>query len=320
MSGGGGGGGGDGGAAEARAREAEDRRAQQAREDAQRESDRIAGVERTNAANRLHSRNTALTLARNRIARELTQRGEDTTAYQPLVEQILGERYAAVPESVENAMPYFDGNEITNEIIGNVNTQRRREFTKQANEALPANLAQTRFSDTADDSFINDILGKQRTEATLAVDRAKARGNLDDRGYSAALGRIGELENAGRATAQTLANSVIENYRTKANDIRQRATSAASSYELGGDRFDPTPYTQELASLESNYNTNLGGEVSNALAGQSFFDVGDILTRGGNIQGASNPKVANAAAVATAARRGVNPNLTDRSENYTGVF
>lgn len=320
MSGGGGGGGVDNSAAEARAREDEERKAAQAREDAKRETDRQEGINRTNAANRLHSRNAARDAARGRLVRELEQRGESTTEYQPLVEQILGERYNAVPESVENAFPYFDGDELVNEVIGGKTTQRRREFTGQVNTALPSNIGQTRFSDTADDSFINEILGKQRTEAQLSIDRAKSRGNLDERGYQAAIGRIGELESAGRATAQTLAGSVIENYRTKADDIRQRATSAASSYELGGQAFDVNPYLGELSNLEQSYNTNLGGEVSNALAGQSFFDVGDILTRGGNIQGAVNPQTPASVAALSASRRGVNPNLTQRGEKDTGVF
>ena len=229
MSGGGGGGGVDTSASEARAREDEERRAQQAREDAQRETDRQEGINRTNAANRLHSRNSARDAARGRIVRELTQRGENPAEYQPLVEQIIGERYNAIPEGVDNAFPYF-GDDFVNEVIGGKTTQRRNEFTRQVDAALPSNLSQARFSDTADDSFVESVLGKQRTEAQLAIDRAKSRGNLDERGYQAAVGRIGELESAGRATAQTLAGNVIEGYRTKANDIIQRASSAASSY------------------------------------------------------------------------------------------
>jgi hypothetical protein len=61
---------------------------------------------------------------------------------------------------------------------------------------------------------------------------------------------------------------------------------------MPGRSFSIDPFVQQKQAFLAELPTRIEGAVRGALEGQSFFDIGDILTRGGRIQGAQNPRIA----------------------------
>lgn len=264
-------------------------REQFAREDTNRNAER----ERTEAeaARRrgefTTARDTAISGYRDRARERLTSRGLDPTQYNYLIENAITSGRNATPDLDANPSQYFTDSLLDN-AIGRAESDRRASYTGQTNRAFADNFERGLFQDTADDPIIDTILGNQRGEAVRSLDLARNRGNLDQTGYDAAMARLGEMEQAGRSTANNLGGAVIQGYRNRTRDIGNRAREAAGNYSLGSD-FNLGGYTSELNALTGTLNNSLQGDVTSALAGQQFFDLGDILTRGGSAQGPTNP-------------------------------
>jgi hypothetical protein len=81
---------------------------------------------------------------------------------------------------------------------------------------------------------------------------------------------------------------VIQNRRADINTQIQDALSRAGSVELG-QSFDPNSYISRINQRVGEFQSNLEGDIGAALAGQQFFDIGDVITRGGMAQGVANP-------------------------------
>ena len=264
-------------------------REQFAREDTNRNAER----ERTEAdtARRRSefttARDTAIGGYRDRAKERLSARGLDPTQYNFLIENAITSGRNATPDLDANPSQYFTDALLDN-AIGRAESDRRASYTGQTNRAFADNFERGLFQDTADDPFIEAILGNQRGEAVRSLDLARNRGNLDQTGYDAAMTRLGEMEQAGRSTANNLGGAVIQGYRTRAGEVGNRAREAAGGYNLGGD-FNLGGYQSELNALTGTLNNSLQGDINSALAGQQFFDLGDILTRGGSAQGPTNP-------------------------------
>lgn len=259
----------------------QDRRRQEEAEAAARQR-----AEQTTAFNT--NRDSAIAGFRTRSTQRLRDMGLDPNAYSSLIENAIAGGNSATPNLDPNPAQYFSDSLLDTQ-IGRTQGDRRANFTRQATSAFGDNFERGLFGDDADDPFIDAVLGRQRGEAVRSLDLARQRGSLDERGYTAAMARLGEMESAGRATGNTLGGSVIQGYREQVRGIGDRAREAASGYTLGGD-FNLGGYTNELNSRVGDLRGRLEGDVNTALSGQQFFDLGDILTRGGSAQGPVNPR------------------------------
>jgi hypothetical protein len=78
-------------------------------------------------------------------------------------------------------------------------------------------------------------------------------------------------------------------------------------------------YDTQIAGKQAEFGKNLEGDTNAALSGQSFFDIGDILNKGGIAQGAINPSVISDSPIAinTSAK---NQNLLQRGAGGGSVF
>jgi hypothetical protein len=264
-------------------------REQYAREDANREAERQRQEQET--ARRRDEFNTALSTAetayRTDAAERLTARGLDPTTYNYLIDDAIADGRRATPSLDANPSQDFT-NSLLDNAISNAERDQRANFTQQTNRAFVDNFERGLFQDTADDPYIDAILGNQRTEALQSLDLSRSRGSLDQIGYDAALARLDEMERAARSTANNLGGGIIQGYRSQVGDIGDRAREAAGGYTLGSD-FNLSGYQTELSDLTGQLRNSLEGDIYSALAGQQFFDLGDILTRGGSAQGPVNP-------------------------------
>lgn len=221
----------------------------------------------------------------------LARRGvNDQDYYMSLIEQAINRTAQGVPDTDTRPIQYF-GPSLVEAALAQGGQDRRDRFTRDVDALFGPDADRRYIPDDAGRSIIDQVLNTQRGEALSALERARARGNLTDTGFSGAMQRIGELDTAGRQQANSLVANALQGIRDEFGSIRNRARSAAQSYTPGGS-FSLEPFAAQKQSFLDTLGERIPGAAQNALAGQSFFDIGDILTRGGRLQGAQNPRIA----------------------------
>lgn len=232
------------------------------------------------------ARDTARTTGTQRLA-DMGLDADTTTKLGGLFNGRLDTAYTNAGTAANDYTGVFDPDAILNSVVDTERSSKRGGYTTATRAAFGGIDPNMDFADTADDSYINDIVGRSFTDAQSALDRAKARGSLTDAGYNAGLGYLGDQNKAALDTAQTLGGAVLTRDRGALSGIKDNALTTAGGWDFG-QKFDPNTYLDQYTTKKGALTEGLGGEISNALAGQKFFDVGDILTKAGYAQGAQN--------------------------------
>lgn len=223
--------------------------------------------------------------------RELAAQGYSGAALDKLVGDFqakLDTTKAGLPEIVDNASDYFNTSGLEG-ITNLANTGFRTDLNKQLDPFIGEGFAKKSFADTADDAFINAILDEQYGTTKSALDRALARGTINDMGYQTGLSELSKQKAAGSGKAQGLGLGVLGGYRTQleseASGIRGRADKAKY-----GDVFDVTGAQGSINDLTSSLSGKLEGDIYNAIGGMDFFDVDKLIGKagtGGGVMGSS---------------------------------
>jgi len=263
--------------------------AQWAREDAQKaqakaDSDAAAVTARNTFNTGLES---AVAGARGAAQNTLTSRHLSTDEFMPLIEQALTTTRSSVPDLAGNPSSYF-GPDFADTVLNREQGNRRTNYTNTLNQTFTPTYSQGQWADTADDPIISSLLGEASGQAQSAVERAKARGQLDDTGYTAAMNRLTQATTTGQSKAQALGHTVIDRNRQALEDVANQGRTAASSYTLGGS-FDPKTYSDQASSLLGQQKGTFEGDVRGAIGDPNqFYDIGSIIDFGGREQGAQN--------------------------------
>jgi hypothetical protein len=250
----------------------------------------------------------ALPAAGQRYRTSLANRGITGADANEIIGRALGQAWRLVPQDTSsiagfdpNVNRYFS-DDVLEDVYGDVRDERRQRYGTQVANTFRTGIENDLLPDTLDDPFVDAFLGSQRTDAQLMLDRARARGNLDQTGYDRGIQRLDELGRAGSSEAQQITNALISAGRGDLRNIANRASTDAGAYEIGR-QFSIDPYQEEWDTFRNNFTSGLEGRVRSALEGQQFFDIGDIITQAGIRQGAQNPSQTQADAVA--ARRNI---------------
>lgn len=281
MSGGGGGGGAPAG--QDNSLQIAQMNADKARRDEQIQRDEAEQAKRLSTDKRLAGRTQAEELG----AIQAAGRGIPESVYRPLIQRGLDQVMGNIPENDPNPAQYF-GSDVINNILTEAENNNRTGFTNQVNNVFTPGIERRYVPDTADDSYINEILAGQRGEADTSLDFARKRGQLNDFGYSGAQSKLGEQDTSARTTLDSLGNSVLGKARDRLTGVKDKAYAAANSTTLGGPEFDVNPFLQEFGDTGVNINENLKGDLLNALGGTKLFNVNDILLSGSRQQGPQN--------------------------------
>jgi hypothetical protein len=227
----------------------------------------------------------AETNARDRIYRAFADQGGDARNYMDVIDSAITGARGGISDTELNPGQYLNDTFVNDIVSGRLNAARTKN-TQAVDNTYAPNWANDAFADTADDSIISSILGTQRGEAVAALDSARKRGNLDSTGYSAALAKLDQQQAAGNATAQQLGGNVLQGYRSGLSDLISGARTAAGQSNFGN--FNMDSYNNNISNKLNSYNNSLAGDVTAALQGQEFFDIGSILNAGGTAQGGVN--------------------------------
>jgi hypothetical protein len=234
------------------------------------------------------ARDTAASLGQQRLA-GMGLDADTTSLLSNLFNTQLGTAYTNAGTSANDYSGVFNADAILDSVTSQERNARRTGYTNQTRALFGGVDPNSDFDDTADDSYINDIVGRSYSDAFNSLERAKARGSLTDTGYNAGLSYLGDQNKTALSTAQTLGGAVLERDRGALSGIKNNALTTAGGWDFG-QSFDPNKYLTDYATKKGSLTEGLGGEISSALAGQNWFNVGDVLTKAGYAQGAQNVK------------------------------
>jgi hypothetical protein len=205
------------------------------------------------------------------------------TSYQTALDKAKG----VVPELDPNPGSYF-GNDLFENVLGETRTGQRNKLTKGYEAEVPMGFESTYIPDTADDALIQSIIGEQFGEAGEYLDRAKARGTLNDTGYGSATRALGQQKAGAIERANTLGLGVLETGRQGLKDIDKQARQGLTNWDFG-DQYDPSSYAGKIKTGANTFTSGLEGKLRNAFGSTEFFDPEALIAKGGKTQGAVNP-------------------------------
>lgn len=154
----------------------------------------------TEARNRFNTaRDTAIAGARGTASTELTRRRLDPSRYGGLLNQEVDRIATTIPDLAENPGTFFDPS-FVDRVLNNEQTATRDRNTRTVRGQFGEGFERNAVGDTSDDAILDSILGEQYGTARSTIDRARERGDLNDVGYTSALGSLDKAKDTGRTT------------------------------------------------------------------------------------------------------------------------
>ena len=234
--------------------------------------------------------------------------GDFDSLFNTEIDKILG----AQPQfSTDFRNPF--GADFGNTVLDQEQARRRADFTQQAGKAFAPDFSKTALPDTYDDNVIDQILNEQFGQTKGLLDNQRARGNLNDIGYNSGMNELNNQKSAGFAKLQGIGGDVLSNYRNTLDQIANEANSRAGAYTLG-QNFNLGDYTGRANTAETGFGKTLEGDIRSQTP--QLFDASQLITRGGQAQGAQNNTRALFQALDQNARR----RDTQRGLGTEGVF
>ena len=189
-------------------------------------------------------------------------------------------------EDAETFVDPFDPSNFTT-AYEKARGNRRSALTQQVRGFAGAGFEDEAFGDNSDDAIIDAILAEQQADTQANIDRAWARGTINDAGKTYAANELSKQAKRGRATANSLGMGVLSNYRSGLRSAADRLNERVSNYDLGDD-FNLEAEQGRINSLRDRYKGSLEGDILNAIGDQQFFDSDTILGKAGQRSGVSN--------------------------------
>lgn len=188
----------------------------------------------------------------------------------------------------DNSNPIYNTNTALDNALGTARTRYRGDLRNKVYGVADDGFEYEAFADTADDSILEAILGSRRADAMSTIDAAKARGQLNDVGYSRALGKLDEQGEAGMSELQSIGLGVLGGYRNELRDFRDDTLDRVGTLDFT-DPFNFDSFTNRLGTMKNDFTGRLQGDLYKAVGDQSFFDPSSIISSSGSVQGYYNP-------------------------------
>lgn len=224
-----------------------------------------------------------------------TQQITDRSLNQALVDQYgVLDAYKALVDQYKgtldptNANPAYATDTYFNDVLGTANNRYEADLRNQLNATYGDGFEYNAFGDTSDDAIIQAIIDQQKNDAQLTLDRAHARGQLNDVGYGRANTALGDQGKAATGTLQDIGGGVLADYRSQLSGQRSNILDSIGNANLSNP-YDLTSATGRLDALRNNLSGSLENDIYRDLGGQNFFDPGTAISTGGNTQGTINP-------------------------------
>jgi hypothetical protein len=212
---------------------------------------------------------------------------DDNYGIMSAYENALNKAQGNIPNLDPSPGTYF-GSDLWENTVGDIRTQNRNKITRGYESEVPVGFESTYIPDTADDQLIQSIINEQFGEANEYIDRAKARGTLNDVGYGTASRALGQQKAGAFERANQQGLGVLETGRQSLKDIDKQARQGLTNWDFG-DQYDPSAWTGKIKSGAAAFTGGLEGKLRNAFGSTEFFDPEALIAKGGKTQGAVNP-------------------------------
>ena len=148
------------------------------------------------------------------------------------------------------------------------------------------------FGNNFADQYINQFISDKYNDALEQLDRAKARGTLNDVGYNRAIQDLATQKSAAGSTLGSIGRSLVSDYNTGMQTGIENYQNLLNSYDLANDysRLNTNTVNSKLNDMYGNYLSGFEGDFNSAMAGQQPFDVSSILGSAKVSQGVTNPQ------------------------------
>lgn len=187
-----------------------------------------------------------------------------------------------------NPMASFNTSMLFDEALNTATGAYRSDMKNKINSLAGDGFEYSLFSDQSDDDILASILEGYKTDAQAQVDAARARGQLNDGGYSRALSRLNEQNEAAMADLQDLGLGVLTGYRDDLRSLRDRELDKIGQLSFDT-AYDPNSFMSLLTGRQNDYQSRMRGDIFRAAEGQQFFDPSSIISGAGAVQGFFNP-------------------------------
>lgn len=198
---------------------------------------------------------------------------------------------------------------------------QRRRLNNEAQDFMGEGFERKLFADEADDSILDAILGDQTTEAQSALDRAKARGQLNDTGYGYGVKALGTQKAAARSKLEDMGLGVLERYRTGLSSTADNYRNRINNYDFG-DNLSLDAIRGDLDTEANRYRGRMEGDVRGAVGDTELYDLDLLLGKAGNYQGTTGatPTTGGSLAQAFSTRTPEEEERLRRAGGNVGVF
>lgn len=239
---------------------------------------------------------------------------------------LLDQRRSEIDPSMEGDLyNQFSVNDYFNNVVDSGQTRYRTDLRNSIMGAGGDGFEYDAFADTADDSILEAILSTQRNDAQMVLDRARARGQLNDVGYSRAATDLSGQGKGAMGTLQELGGGVLADYRSRLKNEYDTGLSRAGQASFN-QPFNASSVVDRLNEMRTQLGSSLENDVYKAVGGTGFFTPSVSIGKGGASQGTVNPSKINfaenpllAAFAPGADRRGYGGSNTG-STATTGAF
>lgn len=193
---------------------------------------------------------------------------------------------AGAPDIVGDPNSLFSST-LLDDAMAEARGNERTKLGQQVKGAYTDSYGRDTFADTADDSYIESILNEQRNEANLALQRALARGTINEVGLSSGEREIANMFKTGNAQANSIGDTILGGYRSQLDNAVGGVRTKANNWDFG-DTFNFDNERGNIDSLKTSLTGKLEGDILNALSGKNFFDNNILLGKAGNATGITN--------------------------------
>lgn len=228
-------------------------------------------------------------------------------------QQLLGGARSRVPQISENVGSYFDYDNLWNQATQQAQSAEQTRLDNKFRDMTPVGWQSQRFSDSADDSILDAILGEQYGESFDKIDAARARGQLSQGGFDNSVRRLGDKRTAARSTLEDLGLGVLGGYRDELTGIGKQFSDQIGNYKIG-QNLDLDNFSRLLDERQGSLQSRMRGDIYRALGDTELFNTDAIMAKGGSAAGVSNNPLRNAFTNSNAF------NDPTRTTGTTGVF
>jgi hypothetical protein len=240
-----------------------------------------------NSTNKVTSAyDSALSAGKQRLLSKGIDIADDPYGIMSMFTGSLDRARAGAPEIVQDPNSLFSST-LLDDAMSEARGNQRSKLGSTVKNNFADDYGRTQFADTADDAYLMSILEGQQAEAKTALDRALARGTINEVGRTTADTELANMYKMGLAKANSLGDTVLGGYRGQLDTSVGKIRDKANNWDFG-DTFNFDTEKSGVDSLKNSLSGKLEGDILNALSGQKFFDDTTLLGKAGSATGITN--------------------------------